>query len=66
MVLVQTVKKFREETGMSESMAKHLIKTGELPTVPKEQANGTDLINMVELKRRIEDNQFTLPARVKK
>lgn len=65
MALVQTLKKFREETGMSESMARHLIDTNELPLVPKEQANGTDLVNLVELEERLKNNQFILPSRKK-
>ncbi len=61
MTSVQTVKKFHEETGISISKIKELVRQGVIPEVPRDHDDCMQLINVQEFDRRMEENNVTIP-----
>lgn len=58
---VQTVKKFSEETGISITKVKELIRQGVIPEVPRDSENSLQLVNRKEFDKRLEDNLIVIP-----
>ncbi len=65
---VQTIKKFSEETGMSVTKIRELIRQKIIPEVPREHSDCMQLINKKEFDRRLEGNliEIPIPERSKK
>ncbi|MEZ8137570.1 hypothetical protein ACED34_18855 [Vibrio splendidus] len=61
MASVQTVKKFHEETGISVSKIKELIRQGVIHEVPRDHDDCMQLINVREFNRRLDENGITIP-----
>ena len=65
MTLMQTIKRFCEETGLSDKFVRLRMDEGTIPEVPRENDRGTRVINLVELKERLKNNQVCFGDLVK-
>lgn len=58
---IQTVKKFHEETGISISKIRELIRQNVIPEIPREHDDCMQLINRKEFDRRLKNNLIEIP-----
>ncbi len=65
MPLMQTIKRFCDETGLSAKFVRLRMDEGTIPEVPRENDKGTRIINLVELEERLKSNQVCFGDLVK-